>query len=38
MRWALFRSAGYRAIGDYNGNPYASHWLEKRLPPAFGQR
>jgi len=28
---ALFRAAGYRAIGDYNANPYASHWLEKRL-------
>ena len=28
---ALFRSAGYVAIDDYNGNPYASHWLEKRL-------
>ena len=28
---ALFRSAGYIAIGDYNGNPFASHWLEKRL-------
>jgi GNAT superfamily N-acetyltransferase len=28
---ALFRSAGYREIPDYNGNPYASHWLEKSL-------
>lgn len=28
---ALFRSAGYRDIGDYNGNPAARHWLEKRL-------
>jgi hypothetical protein len=28
---ALFFSAGYLAIGDYNGNPFASHWLEKRL-------
>lgn len=28
---ALFRSAGYVAIDDYNGNPVASHWLEKRL-------
>jgi GNAT superfamily N-acetyltransferase len=28
---ALFRSAGYIGIGDYNGNPVACHWLEKRL-------
>jgi len=28
---ALFRSAGYRPIADYNGNPFASHWLEKAL-------
>ena len=28
---ALFRSAGYRAIADYNGNPYARYWFEKRL-------
>jgi ribosomal protein S18 acetylase RimI-like enzyme len=28
---ALFRSAGYREIPDYNANPYASYWLEKRL-------
>lgn len=27
----LFRSAGYREIPDYNANPYASYWLEKRL-------
>jgi GNAT superfamily N-acetyltransferase len=27
----LFRSAGYLAVDDYNGNPFASHWLEKRL-------
>jgi GNAT superfamily N-acetyltransferase len=30
---ALFLSAGYLAIGDYNGNPFASHWLEKQLAP-----
>jgi GNAT superfamily N-acetyltransferase len=30
---ALFRSAGYTPIDDYNHNPYASHWLEKRLTP-----
>lgn len=28
---ALYESAGYRHIPDYNGNPYASHWLEKAL-------
>ena len=28
---ALFRSAGYREIPDYNANPYASYWLEKSL-------
>jgi GNAT superfamily N-acetyltransferase len=31
---ALFRSAGYVAIGDYNGNRFASYWLEKSLTPA----
>ena len=28
---ALYVSAGYRAIPAYNDNPYAAHWLEKRL-------
>ncbi len=28
---ALFRSAGYGDIADYNDNPFASHWLEKQL-------
>jgi GNAT superfamily N-acetyltransferase len=28
---ALFRSLGYREIEDYNGNPYASYWLEKAI-------
>jgi GNAT superfamily N-acetyltransferase len=28
---ALFRSAGYADIADYNGNEFASHWLEKSL-------
>ena len=28
---ALFRSTGYEAIPDYNGNPYAAYWFEKRL-------
>ena len=34
---ALFRSAGYVEIGDYNGNSFASHWLEKRLAPPGAQ-
>ena len=29
---ALYRSAGYRDIPDYNGNSYASYWGEKTLP------
>lgn len=28
---ALYRRAGYRDIPRYNDNPYAAHWLEKRL-------
>ena len=28
---ALYESAGYRQIPDYNGNPYASYWYEKDL-------
>ncbi|MEJ7893232.1 MAG: GNAT family N-acetyltransferase [Solirubrobacteraceae bacterium] len=28
---ALYASAGYFEIDDYNGNPYASYWGEKRL-------
>jgi hypothetical protein len=28
---ALYRSAGYRDIPDYNGNSYASFWGEKVL-------
>jgi pimeloyl-ACP methyl ester carboxylesterase/GNAT superfamily N-acetyltransferase len=37
---ALFSSSGYEPIGDYNGNPVAAYWFEKRLfqpscrPPA----
>ena len=27
----LFRSAGYVEIGDYNGNTWATYWMEKRL-------
>ena len=29
---ALYRSSGYREIPDYNGNPWAAVWFEKRLP------
>jgi GNAT superfamily N-acetyltransferase len=28
---ALFRSSGYAEIEDYNANPFAAHWFEKRL-------
>jgi len=28
---ALFRSHGYQPIADYNGNPVAAYWFEKRL-------
>ncbi len=28
---ALYVSAGYVAISDYSGNPYAAYWGEKRL-------
>jgi GNAT superfamily N-acetyltransferase len=31
---ALFRASGYREIADYNGNEFASNWLEKRLTAA----
>ena len=31
IRPALYRSAGYVEIGDYNGNPNATAWLERRL-------
>ncbi len=27
----MYQEAGYRPIADYNGNPYASFWGEKRL-------
>jgi GNAT superfamily N-acetyltransferase len=30
---ALYQTAGYRAIDDYNANPYASYWFEKSLDP-----
>ena len=28
---ALYRSAGYVEVPDYNGNPYATYWAEKVL-------
>jgi GNAT superfamily N-acetyltransferase len=28
---SLYNAAGYREIAAYNDNPYAAHWLEKRL-------
>ena len=28
---ALYESAGYRAIGNFNANPVATYWGEKRL-------
>jgi GNAT superfamily N-acetyltransferase len=27
----LYRARGYDEIADYNANPFASHWFEKRL-------
>ena len=27
----LFRTAGFRDIDDYNGNPYAAFWMELTL-------
>jgi GNAT superfamily N-acetyltransferase len=30
----LFESTGYRAIPDYNDNPVAAYWFEKRLSPS----
>ena len=36
-RAALYQSAGYVAIPDYNGNPYASYWGEKRLESPAAQ-
>ncbi len=31
---ALYRSSGYREVDDYNGNPWAAVWFEKRLQPS----
>ncbi len=33
---ALYRSAGYVEIGDYNRNPNATVWLERRLGAVAG--
>jgi hypothetical protein len=33
---ALYRSAGYVEIGDYNRNPNATTWLERRLRQSPG--
>ena len=27
----LYRSAGYREVAAFNGEPYAHHWFEERL-------
>ena len=32
----LYRATGYVEIPDYNGNPDAGWWFEKRLRPAAG--
>ncbi len=29
--WPIYRAAGYREVEDYNGNPHADVWAEKRL-------
>jgi GNAT superfamily N-acetyltransferase len=29
--WPIYLAAGYREIADYNDNPYAHFWGEKRL-------
>jgi DNA-binding MarR family transcriptional regulator/GNAT superfamily N-acetyltransferase len=31
---ALYENAGYREIADFNGEPYADQWFEKRLRPS----
>ena len=35
---ALYESAGYREIPDYNDNPYATYWAEKDLPAVVPAR
>jgi GNAT superfamily N-acetyltransferase len=34
--WPSYQAAGYVEIDDYNHNPFADHWAEKRLE-AIGQ-
>ena len=29
--WPIYRAAGYREVADYNANPHADHWGEKRM-------
>ena len=29
--WPIYQAAGYREIADYNDNPHADFWGEKRL-------
>jgi hypothetical protein len=29
--WPIYQAAGYREIRDYNDNPHADFWGEKRL-------
>ena len=29
--WSIYQAAGYGEIADYNDNPHADHWGEKRL-------
>ena len=36
--WPLYRAAGYVEIGDYNDNPFADHWAEKRLERSITPR
>ena len=31
---SMYRSSGYEEIPDFNGEPYAHHWFEKRLAPS----
>ena len=33
---SLYRTAGYREVAPFNGEPYAHHWFEKTLGPAGG--
>jgi GNAT superfamily N-acetyltransferase len=30
----LFQTSGYTPIADYNDNPWAAYWFEKRLSPS----